>query len=279
MTNEKKDMKKINNDCILEEKNLNAKEFVKLESKIYQKGKLSTEIKELLAFVSALVLRAEDSTQEHLQKVYQAGWSKEEIYEAMNIALINGGAVVRPTLNKAIKFLNDLEADNLASPKSDLKTENFVSTDKDLTNYQEFKLYTDGACLGNPGPGGYAAFILNNNLEELTSVSGSTKESTNNRMELKAVIEALKVIPQKTKVEIYSDSSYVLNGLSKWIKAWKKNGWKTASKKEVANQDLWKKLDELSTNFDLVYKKVKGHSGDQYNEKADKLAKKEAEKI
>ncbi|ADO76859.1 Ribonuclease H [Halanaerobium praevalens DSM 2228] len=279
MTNEKKDMKKINNDCILEEKNLNVKEFAKLESEIYQKGKLSTEIKELLAFVSALVLRAEDSTQEHLQKVYQAGWSKEEIYEAMNIALINGGAVVRPTLNKAIKFLNDLEADNLASPKSDLKTENFVSTDKDLTNYQEFKLYTDGACLGNPGPGGYAAFILNNNLEELTSVSGSTKESTNNRMELKAVIEALKVIPQKTKVEIYSDSSYVLNGLSKWIKAWKKNGWKTASKKEVANQDLWKKLDELSTNFDLVYKKVKGHSGDQYNEKADKLAKKEAEKI
>lgn len=275
----KKDMKKINNDCILEEKNLNVKEFAKLESEIYQKGKLSTEIKELLAFVSALVLRAEDSTQEHLQKVYQAGWSKEEIYEAMNIALINGGAVVRPTLNKAIKFLNDLEADNLASPKSDLKTENFVSTDKDLTNYQEFKLYTDGACLGNPGPGGYAAFILNNNLEELTSVSGSTKESTNNRMELKAVIEALKVIPQKTKVEIYSDSSYVLNGLSKWIKAWKKNGWKTASKKEVANQDLWKKLDELSTNFDLVYKKVKGHSGDQYNEKADKLAKKEAEKI
>lgn len=279
MDNEKKESKKINNEFSLEKKNLTTKEFCKLEAEMYQAGELSAEIKELLGLVSSLVLQSKDSIRERLTKVYQAGWSAEAIYEAMNIALITGGAVVRPTLNKAVRILNDLEADNLESSKTDLKDQTLVEKNKNLAKQQEFKIYTDGACLGNPGPGGYAAYILNNDLKELKTVSGSEKNSTNNRMELKAVIEALKVIPKSTKVELYSDSSYVLNGLSSWLKGWKKNGWKTASKKEVANQDLWQQLDKVSSNFELVYKKVKGHSGDQYNEKADQLAKKEAEKI
>ncbi|WP_369862559.1 ribonuclease HI [Halanaerobium sp. ST460_2HS_T2] len=148
-----------------------------------------------------------------------------------------------------------------------------------MTNYQEFKVYTDGACLGNPGPGGYAAIILDSNLEKLKVVSGAETDSTNNRMELRAVIEALKVIPENKKIELHSDSSYVINGLSSWVEGWKKNGWKTSSKNAVANQDLWQELDQLSSKFKLCYKKVKGHSGDQYNEEVDTLAKKEAEKI
>ncbi|WP_347814035.1 ribonuclease HI [Halanaerobium saccharolyticum] len=150
---------------------------------------------------------------------------------------------------------------------------------KNLDKYQEFKVYTDGACLGNPGPGGYAAVILNPDFQKLKTVSGSEKDSTNNRMELKAVIEALKIIPKNTRVELYSDSTYVLNGLSNWIEGWKRNGWKTAAKKAVANQDLWQQLDQLSSDFELTYQKVKGHSGDQFNDEVDILAKKEAEKI
>ncbi|WP_407645379.1 ribonuclease HI [Halanaerobium kushneri] len=148
-----------------------------------------------------------------------------------------------------------------------------------MTNYQEFKVYTDGACLGNPGPGGYAAIILDSNLEKLKVVSGAETDSTNNRMELRAVIEALKVIPENKKIELHSDSSYVINGLSSWVEGWKKNGWKTSSKNAVANQDLWQELDQLSSKFELSYQKVKGHSGDRYNEEVDSLAKKEAEKI
>ncbi|WP_347877294.1 ribonuclease HI [Halanaerobium saccharolyticum] len=150
---------------------------------------------------------------------------------------------------------------------------------KKLDRFQEFKVYTDGACLGNPGPGGYAAVILDPDSQKLKTVSGSEKDSTNNRMELKAVIEALKIIPKNTKIELYSDSSYVLNGLSSWIEGWKRNGWKTASKNAVANQDLWQELDQLSSDFELSYQKVKGHSGDQFNDEVDLLAKKEAEKI
>ncbi|MFP4198160.1 MAG: ribonuclease HI [Halanaerobium sp.] len=150
---------------------------------------------------------------------------------------------------------------------------------EDLDQYQKFKIYTDGACLGNPGPGGYAAVILNSSSEKLKTVAGAETDSTNNRMELRAVIEALKIIPKNSKVELFSDSTYVLNGLSNWMDNWKKNGWKTASKKEVANQDLWQKLDQLSSELKLSYQKVKGHSGDHFNEEVDTLAKKEAEKI
>ncbi len=270
------------NDIILNEGDINTKRFFNLDHKVYQDGKLSAKTKELLGLASSMVLRCDDCITYHIIEAYQAGWTKEEIYEAMNIALIVGGSIVIPHMRRAAELLEELEAeaDLEQSPKTSNAADlNDAEADLDLDNYQEFKVYTDGACLGNPGPGGYAAVILSSDSQKLKTVKGAEKDSTNNRMELRAVIEALKIIPKKTKIELYSDSSYVLNGLSSWIEGWKKNGWKTASKNAVANQDLWQELDLLSSDFELSYQKVKGHSGDQYNEEVDNLAKKEAEKI
>jgi ribonuclease HI len=259
------------NDIILEEGNLNTKRFFNLDNKVYKDGKLSAKTKELLGLVSSLVLRCDDCITYHILEAYKAGWTKEEIYEAMNVALIVGGSIVIPHMRRAAELLEELELED-ADPV-------FEDAEKNIEEYAEFKIYTDGACLGNPGPGGYAAVILNSDSQKLKTVAGSERNSTNNRMELKAVIEALKLLPKDSKIEIYSDSSYVLNGLSSWIAGWKRNGWKTSSKKEVANQDLWQELDKLTSNFDISYQKVKGHSGDFYNEEVDNLAKKEAEKI
>lgn len=259
------------NNIILEEGDLNTKRFFNLDTNIYKDGNLSTKIKELLGLVSSMVLRCDDCITYHIIEAYQAGWEKEEIYEAMNVALIVGGSIVIPHMRRAAQLLEELEntGDNANTNQAAVKK---------IEEYNSFKVYTDGACIGNPGPGGYAAVILNSNSEKLKTVSGSVKDSTNNRMELKAVIEALKILPENSTIELYSDSSYVLNGLSSWIKVWKKNGWQTSAKKEVANQDLWQELDNLVSNFKLSYQKVKGHSGNFYNEEVDKLAKKEAEK-
>jgi ribonuclease HI len=269
------------NDIILEEGNLNTKRFFNLDHKVYQDGELPAKTKELLGLVSSMVLRCDDCITYHIIEAYQAGWTKAEIYEALNVALIVGGSIVIPHMRRAAKLLEELEVE--AGEKKNIseneKTIEDIERDIDLTNYQEFKVYTDGACLGNPGPGGYAAVILDSNLEKLKIISGAEEDSTNNRMELRAVIEALKVIPENKKIELHSDSSYVINGLSSWVEGWKKNGWKTSSKNAVANQDLWQELDQLSSKFELSFQKVKGHSGDQYNEKVDSLAKKEAEKI
>ena len=283
-TEEFNNFRKKMNDIILEEGDLNTKRFFNLDHKVYQDGRLSARTKELLGLASSMVLRCDDCITYHIIEAYQAGWSKEEIYEAMNVALIVGGSIVIPHLRRAAELLEELEAEDDGESKSELEqqvntSENEIKENINLEEYQEFKLYTDGACLGNPGPGGYAALILSADSEKLKAVSGAEKDSTNNRMELRAVIEALKIIPKNSKIEIYSDSSYVLNGLSNWIKGWKKNGWKTAAKNPVANQDLWQELDQLSSNFELSYQKVKGHSGDQYNEEVDVIAKKEAEKI
>lgn len=265
------------NDIILEEGNLNTKRFFNLDNKVYQDAELSAKTKELLGLVSSMVLRCDDCITYHIIESYQAGWNKAEIYEAMNVALIVGGSIVIPHLRKAAELLEELE--NEEKDIKEKKIDNNQKEDFSLKDYQEFKVYTDGACLGNPGPGGYAAVILNSDSEKLKTVSGAEKDSTNNRMELRAVIEALKTIPKNSTVELYSDSSYVIKGLSKWIEGWKKNGWKTSSKKEVANRDLWEELDKLASANKLIYQKVKGHSGNYFNEKVDNLAKKEAEKI
>ncbi|CCU79579.1 Ribonuclease HI [Halanaerobium saccharolyticum subsp. saccharolyticum DSM 6643] len=259
------------NDIILEEGDLNTKRFFNLDTNVYKNGKLSAKTKELLGLAASMVLRCDDCITYHIIEAYQAGWDKEEIYEAMNVALIIGGSIVIPHMRRAAELLEELDDERNNVEFEALEVEN-------LEEYNEFKVYTDGACIGNPGPGGYAAVILNSESEKLKTVSGSAKDSTNNRMELKAVIEALKILPKNSTIDLYSDSSYVLNGLSSWIESWKKNGWKTSSKKEVANQDLWQELDNLAANFNLNYQKVKGHSGDFYNEEVDKLAKKEAEK-
>ena len=132
------------------------------------------------------------------------------------------------------------------------------------------KIWTDGACSGNPGPGGWGVLIKNNNtIEEL---SGSEANTTNNRMEMIAVINALKSINSNKRIVIFTDSKYVKDGISSWINNWKINNWKNSQKKDVKNKDLWQELDILTKKYDIQWKWVKGHSGNIENDIADKLA-------
>jgi ribonuclease HI len=133
------------------------------------------------------------------------------------------------------------------------------------------KIYTDGACSGNPGKGGWGAILLYKGKKK--KINGFDPETTNNRMELQAVIEALKIIKKNIKIEIYTDSNYVKDGITKWIFSWKKNGWKNSKKQAVKNADLWQKLDLLVQKYDVEFFWVKGHNGDKYNEIADELAR------
>ena len=135
----------------------------------------------------------------------------------------------------------------------------------------KYIIYTDGACSGNPGPGGWGAIILSEEKNE-TNISGKEKSTTNNRMELMAPIMALRKIKKASKIIIYTDSIYLKNGITTWIKNWEKNGWKSANKKPVKNKDLWTTLNKLSKDKIISWKWVKGHAGNKYNEMADKLA-------
>lgn len=132
------------------------------------------------------------------------------------------------------------------------------------------RLYTDGACSGNPGPGGWGVLMLWNGHEK--EMSGGEAETTNNRMELTAVIEGLKALNRECVVEVYTDSKYVMQGITEWMAGWKAKGWKTAAKKPVKNQDLWMALDEQVQSHDVKFHWVKGHSGHPENERADSLA-------
>lgn len=132
------------------------------------------------------------------------------------------------------------------------------------------EIYTDGACSGNPGKGGWGAVLLYR--EHKKEISGFQKITTNNQMELMAVIEALKVLKKSSVITIYTDSVYVKDGITKWIINWKKNGWKTANKKPVKNLELWQELDLLVTGHQINWQWVKGHSGNKYNDIADMLA-------
>ena len=138
-------------------------------------------------------------------------------------------------------------------------------------------IYTDGACIGNPGKGGWAAIIIEPTGER--EIVGFEKSTTNNRMELKAVIEALKEIEIDSQISLFSDSKYVIDGITKWIKNWKINDWKTSNKKEIKNLDLWMDLDKLTSKFKITWNWVKAHSTNEYNNKVDRLARNEAEKI
>ena len=137
----------------------------------------------------------------------------------------------------------------------------------------KYTIYTDGACSGNPGPGGWGAVIFDEDKKQ-QNISGKVKDTTNNRMELMAPIMALKKIKTKSDVIILTDSTYVKNGITEWIKKWKKNGWKNANKKPVKNKDLWVRLNDLCQKNNVAWKWVKGHSGDKYNVLADGLATK-----
>ena len=143
----------------------------------------------------------------------------------------------------------------------------------------EIKIYTDGACVGNPGPGGWAALIVKE--KDKKELFGGEKLTTNNRMELTAAIKALEYCNDQEKkqlslnqIKIYTDSTYVKEGITVWIKSWQKNNWKTADKKNVKNVDLWKKLLELISTKQIEWNWVKGHSNDPLNDLVDKLAKK-----
>tara|TARA_Y100001970_G_scaffold126701_1_gene156668 strand:+ start:3541 stop:3999 length:459 start_codon:yes stop_codon:yes gene_type:complete len=140
------------------------------------------------------------------------------------------------------------------------------------------KIYTDGACSGNPGIGGWGVVILEDNKDEIL-LNGGNDNTTNNRMELQATIEALKYFKDKKDIILVTDSKYVKDGIQSWIQNWKKNGWKTAAKKPVKNKELWMKLDELIARHNINWEWVKGHDGNTHNEKADYLARRYIKEI
>ena len=136
------------------------------------------------------------------------------------------------------------------------------------------KIYTDGSCLGNPGNGGWAAIIIDDNKK--IQIKGSKKDTTNNQMELLAPIKALKKIPKGSNVQIFTDSKYVKSGITQWIHNWKKNGWKTANNQPVKNKELWTELDDLTYEFKIKWSWVKSHSNNALNNEVDLIARKEA---
>lgn len=142
---------------------------------------------------------------------------------------------------------------------------------------EKLEIYTDGACLGNPGRGGWGAILIYK--EHQKKISGGVKETTNNRMEMQAVIEALKQLKKPSNINLYTDSTYVKDGITKWINGWKKNGWRTANRKPVKNADLWQILEAETLKHQIEWIWVKGHSGNHFNEIVDVLAREEAEKI
>ena len=138
-------------------------------------------------------------------------------------------------------------------------------------------IYTDGACRGNPGPGGWGALIKYDSVEK--TIFGGQANTTNNQMELSAAIEGLAILKEPCNVELFTDSKYVMDGITQWIQNWKKNNWRTAAKKDVKNKELWQKLDKLIAQHQVQWRWVKGHSGDAGNEAADLLANKGIESI
>lgn len=143
---------------------------------------------------------------------------------------------------------------------------------------KEVTLYTDGACSGNPGPGGWGAILVYMNYKK--EMSGGEKETTNNRMELMAAIEGLSALKEPCKVKLVSDSKYLIDGLSKgWARSWKSKGWKKSDGKQALNIELWEKLLELEDYHDIEYEWVKGHAGHPYNERCDEMAVAEYSKL
>jgi ribonuclease HI len=156
----------------------------------------------------------------------------------------------------------------ITSGITDLDIDEFV---RSLKRGDEIEVYTDGSCIGNPGPGGWAAvFVLNN---KRANVSGFERDTTNNRMELMAAIMAIRTIPNYVRMDLYTDSTYVKNGITVWIKDWEKNNWMSSGKKPVKNKDLWLELGALSSGRDIEWIWVKGHSDCTNNNNADFIAK------
>ena len=138
-------------------------------------------------------------------------------------------------------------------------------------------IYTDGACSGNPGPGGWGAVLISRDREK--EICGGEPATTNNRMELMAAIQALEALTRPCKVELHTDSQYVRTGITEWLPAWKARGWRTAAKAPVKNDDLWKRLDAARLRHEVDWRWVKGHAGHELNERADALARRGLEEI
>jgi len=141
----------------------------------------------------------------------------------------------------------------------------------DGSSMDKIEMFTDGACSGNPGPGGWGLLLRWREHEK--ELFGGEAETTNNRMELMAAIQGIESLKRPGKVDLYTDSTYVRDGITKWIHGWKKNGWRTAAKKPVKNEDLWKRLDQALVGHDVDWHWVKGHDGHPENERADELAR------
>lgn len=141
-----------------------------------------------------------------------------------------------------------------------------------MTAHPHVLLYTDGACSGNPGPGGWAYILRHPATGKEREASGGDPDTTNNRMELLAVIEGLRALKSPSRVDVYSDSKYVLGGLSEWLDQWKARGWRTAGKKAVKNEDLWRILDDLRAKHTLDFHWIRGHNEHPENERCDQLA-------
>ena len=135
---------------------------------------------------------------------------------------------------------------------------------------KKIDIYTDGACRGNPGPGGWGALLIYKDANK--TIYGGEKNTTNNRMEMTAIIEALKIVKMDCEITLYTDSKYVMDGITKWLPNWKKKGWITSNKKPVKNKDLWQILEECISKQNIEWQWVKGHAGIPGNEKADELA-------
>ena len=147
-----------------------------------------------------------------------------------------------------------------------------------MENLKKVTIYTDGACSGNPGPGGYGAVLIYNGNEK--EISGGEKSTTNNKMEMMGVIKALEMLKEKCDVEVYSDSAYVVNSINnKWVYSWKKNNWIKSDKSKAKNIDLWERLLELIDYHNVKFIKVKGHADNEYNNRCDKLAVKAREDV
>ena len=138
-------------------------------------------------------------------------------------------------------------------------------------------IYTDGACSGNPGPGGWGAILIHGKTEK--ELSGGEPATTNNRMELMAAIQALEALKKPCAVELWTDSTYVMKGITEWLPGWKRRGWTTADKKPVKNDDLWKRLDQARLRHEVTWRWVKGHAGHEGNELADRLANRGVDEV
>lgn len=150
---------------------------------------------------------------------------------------------------------------------------------KKLKDKPKFTIYSDGSCLSNPGPGGYAAIVQIDRTGESVVVSGNCPGTTNNRMELMSIICALDYIPDGSIVNLYSDSKYAIDGIESWLKNWKRNGWKTSTGKDVKNKDLWEMVESLISKNIVVCHWVKGHADNEFNNECDRIARQRAQEV